>query len=104
MQQVTSHVPSTHKGLKLSQGPHSALTCFLVQFTSGRTDTFHVPQLTAQQLQMNQMYKELQLQQLQLDDIAIGDYIVVEADRGEDLGRVIMNNIHVPMPRRNSTP
>lgn len=60
------------------------LTCYLVQFTCGRTDTFYIPH-------------EISL------TVSIGDYVVVEADRGEDLGRVIMDNINVPLPRRNST-
>ncbi len=60
-----------------------SLTCYLVQFTSGRTDTYYIPH--ENNLVVN-----------------IGDYVIVEADRGEDLGRVIMDNINVPLPRRNS--
>ena len=63
----------------------TSLTCFLVQFTSGRTDTYYIQASDAHHLKVN-----------------VGDYVVVEADRGEDLGRVIMDNINVPMPRRNS--
>lgn len=64
--------------------PGAMLTCFLVQFTSGRTDTYYIPH-------------ESHL------SVTIGDYVVVEADRGQDLGRVFMDNISVPLPRRNST-
>lgn len=71
---------------------NTSLTCYLVQFTSGRTDTYYIPD--DQSL-----------------NVCIGDYVVVEADRGEDLGRVLMDNINVPVPlnpapapaRRNST-
>lgn len=72
------------KGAPFGSSVTGNLTCYLVQFTCGRTDTFYVPPgitLT----------------------ISIGDYVIVEADRGEDLGRVIMNNINVPLPRRNSS-
>ncbi len=55
-----------------------------MQFTSGRTDTYYIPHEAGY-------------------SVTIGDYVVVEADRGEDLGRVIMDNISVPLPRRNST-
>lgn len=65
----------------------TSLDCFLVQFTSGRTDTYYVPQDSS----------------AAMAKIKSGDYVIVEADRGEDLGRVIMDNINVPMPRRNST-
>ena len=64
--------------------PQGSLRCYLVQFTSGRTDTYYVPYDST----MN---------------VTVGDYVVVEADRGEDLGRVFMDNITVPLPRRNST-
>jgi cell fate regulator YaaT (PSP1 superfamily) len=70
----------------------TSLNCFLVQFTSGRTDTFYIPQN-----QHQPQHQEMVM------DVQVGDYVVVEADRGEDLGRVIMDNINVPMPRRNST-
>eukprot|EP00158_Paraphelidium_tribonemae_P002682 Partr_v1_DN25584_c0_g1_i1_m20562 putative PSP1 domain protein len=63
---------------------NSCLDCYLVQFTSGRTDTYFIPHDSRLEIQ-------------------VGDYVVVEADRGEDLGRVIMDSINVPLPRRNST-
>lgn len=64
--------------------PSGSLHCFLVQFTSGRTDTYYIPYDSTL-------------------TVSVGDYVVVEADRGEDLGRVFMDNITVPLPRRNST-
>lgn len=64
--------------------PSGSLQCFLVQFTSGRTDTYYIP------------YDSTLM-------VTVGDYVIVEADRGEDLGRVFMDNITVPLPRRNST-
>ena len=80
-------VNASSNGSSQSVGANvTSLDCYLVQFTSGRTDTYYVPQdSSAARMKIN-----------------AGDYVIVEADRGEDLGRVIMDNINVPMPRRNS--
>lgn len=73
-------------------GTPQSLTCYLVQFTSGRTDTFYIaPSINVYGYEEPSNLK-----------IKIGDYVVVEADRGEDLGRVLMDNINVPLPRKNS--
>ncbi|KAI3631063.1 hypothetical protein MIR68_010553 [Amoeboaphelidium protococcarum] len=74
-------------------GTPQSLTCYLVQFTSGRTDTFYIaPSINVYGYEEPSNLK-----------IKIGDYVVVEADRGEDLGRVLMDNINVPLPRKNSS-
>jgi cell fate regulator YaaT (PSP1 superfamily) len=80
---IPSPVPAQQQNSFVSSPTrsHISLNCFLIQFTSGRTDTYYVPSDAS-------------------FPVVVGDYVVVEADRGEDLGRVIMNNINVPVPTR----
>lgn len=78
----------------IENGVPSSLPCYLVQFTSGRTDTFYVPPDANSGANGKQFQPQFK--------VIVGDYVVVEADRGEDLGRVIMDNINVPMPRRKA--
>lgn len=84
---TTAHASSLYGvgdgGRGMVGGGGGSIICYLVQFSSGRTDTYFIPHEAA-------------------FEVKVDDYVVVEADRGEDLGRVIMDNINVPLPRRNS--
>ncbi|KAI8811811.1 PSP1 C-terminal conserved region-domain-containing protein [Cladochytrium replicatum] len=55
-------------------GPHYHWPLYVVEFKAGRTDFFYVPE----DMVMN---------------IKKGDLVIVEADRGKDLGKVIGDNI-----------
>ena len=60
------------KGVPLHAVPASC-PLYIVEFKAGRTDLFYVTDLTA--------------------DIRVGDLVIVEADRGKDLGKVVNDTI-----------
>ncbi|KAJ2915668.1 hypothetical protein MD484_g4761, partial [Candolleomyces efflorescens] len=60
------------KGVPLSAVPHSC-PLFIVEFKAGRTDLFYLTDLS--------------------HDIKVGDVVIVEADRGKDLGKVVNDTI-----------
>jgi hypothetical protein len=60
------------KGLPLSSVPAS-WPLFIVEFKAGRTDLFYLTDLS--------------------QDIRVGDLVIVEADRGKDLGKVVNDSI-----------
>ncbi|KIM39022.1 hypothetical protein M413DRAFT_12353 [Hebeloma cylindrosporum] len=60
------------KGVPLSAVP-SSWPLFIVEFKAGRTDLFYLTDLS--------------------QDIRIGDFVIVEADRGKDLGKVVNDSI-----------
>lgn len=72
---VTNSLNELGKGLPLSSVPaHWPL--FIVEFKAGRTDLFY-------------------LSDTELVDISVGDLVIVEADRGKDLGKVVNDSITV---------
>ncbi|KAF8054967.1 PSP1 C-terminal conserved region-domain-containing protein [Lyophyllum atratum] len=62
------------RGLPLSSVPPS-WPLFIVEFKAGRTDLFYLTDLA--------------------QDIRVGDLVIVEADRGKDLGKVVNDSITV---------
>ncbi|KAG1852660.1 PSP1 C-terminal conserved region-domain-containing protein [Suillus subluteus] len=67
------------KGLPLSSVPAS-WPLFIVEFKAGRTDLFYLTDLS--------------------QDIRVGDLVIVEADRGKDLGKVVNDSITLKEWRR----
>jgi len=77
MQHRTSDAPTPNlndlgKGVPLSSVPAS-WPPYIVEFKAGRTDLFYLTDLTL--------------------DIRVGDLVIVEADRGKDLGTVVNDTI-----------
>lgn len=71
-QVVPGDLSDLGKGVPLQAVPHGA-PLYIVEFKAGRTDLFYIadPNLTVQR----------------------GDLVIVEADRGKDLGRILHDNI-----------
>ncbi|KAF9242340.1 PSP1 C-terminal conserved region-domain-containing protein [Melanogaster broomeanus] len=77
MQRRTSDAPQPNlndlgKGVPLSAVPAS-WPLYIVEFKAGRTDLFYLTDLSL--------------------DVRIGDLVIVEADRGKDLGKVVNDSI-----------
>ena len=77
MQRHTSDAPTPNlnelgKGVPLSSMPAS-WPLYIIEFKAGRTDLFYLTDLTL--------------------DIRVGDLVIVEADRGKDLGTVVNDMI-----------
>jgi hypothetical protein len=53
---------------------------YIVEFKAGRTDLFYLPD-------------DSSVQGLLATDVRVGDYVIVEADRGKDLGKVVNDRI-----------
>ncbi|KAG1746946.1 PSP1 C-terminal conserved region-domain-containing protein [Suillus lakei] len=70
--QQQSSLSDLGKGLPLSSVPAS-WPLFIVEFKAGRTDLFYLTDLS--------------------QDIRVGDLVIVEADRGKDLGKVVNDSI-----------
>jgi cell fate regulator YaaT (PSP1 superfamily) len=63
------------KGVPLHSVP-SSLPLYIVEFKAGRTDLFYLTDLS--------------------QEIRVGDLVIVEADRGKDLGKVVNDTITLP--------
>jgi hypothetical protein len=76
MQRRTSDAPAPlnelGKGVPLHSVPAS-WPLYIVEFKAGRTDLFYLTDLSL--------------------DIRVGDLVIVEADRGKDLGKVVNDSI-----------
>jgi len=83
------HTPSNlaelGKGLPLHSVPPS-WPLFIVEFKAGRTDLFYLPPLGT--------HSGSEWDNVSPDrDIRVGDLVIVEADRGKDLGKVVNDRI-----------
>ncbi|KNZ61356.1 hypothetical protein VP01_1412g3 [Puccinia sorghi] len=67
------------KGVPLHQMPVDC-RLYIVEFKGGRTDLFYV---------------SLNPSEAALESIQVGDLVIVEADRGKDLGKVVHNHISI---------
>ncbi|KAG7090548.1 hypothetical protein E1B28_009657 [Marasmius oreades] len=77
------------KGLPLSSVP-SSWPLFIVEFKAGRTDLFYLTDQVASNLTQSQMNGHVGEK-----PVKVGDLVIVEADRGRDLGRVVNDCITV---------
>ncbi|KAL0063795.1 hypothetical protein AAF712_009240 [Marasmius tenuissimus] len=77
------------KGLPLSSVP-SSWPLFIVEFKAGRTDLFYLTDQVAATILQGQMNGHAGEK-----PVKVGDLVIVEADRGRDLGRVVNDSITV---------
>ncbi|KAJ3763374.1 PSP1 C-terminal conserved region-domain-containing protein [Lentinula raphanica] len=82
------------RGVPLSAVP-STWKLFIVEFKAGRTDLFYLTDAVKMEIMRNDPgYNPMQGQSA-VYPIKVGDLVIVEADRGRDLGRVVNDNITV---------
>ncbi|KAF9261530.1 PSP1-domain-containing protein [Marasmius fiardii PR-910] len=77
------------KGLPLSSLPPT-WPLFIVEFKAGRTDLFYLTDQVASNLTQAQINGHVGEK-----PVKVGDLVIVEADRGRDLGRVVNDSITV---------
>ncbi|KAL0563825.1 hypothetical protein V5O48_018236 [Marasmius crinis-equi] len=84
-----AHEQGLGKGLPLSAVP-SSWPLFIVEFKAGRTDLFYLTDQIAATITQGQMNGHVGEKA-----VKVGDLVIVEADRGRDLGRVVNDSITV---------